>query len=128
MHNKVFRAVATAGAVGTVIFLLGVPAGATPDGATSTTRNTGPERSAVDRQFLKQSHLEDADHIRQDAGIQLAHADCAWLDAKGNSAANQIALAENLRSSVDYPYTFLNAAVDAYCPWNQLARPTMYSG
>ncbi|MBB5915052.1 hypothetical protein BJY24_003919 [Nocardia transvalensis] len=124
MHNRVFR-VSAAVAAGAVICLAGgALAGASPD-PTSASRGVTPERNPVDRQFLRQSHLDDADPVRQDAGIQLAHAECGWLEANGNSGSNQVMLAESLRGSVDYPYTFLAAAVDSYCPWAQLQRPSV---
>lgn len=123
MHNRIFRAVAAAAAT-TALMSLGIAsADADPGDPTSASRGVHPDRSPVDTQFLDKSHLKDADHVRQDAAIQLAHAECGWLDANGNSAANQVRLAENLRGSVEYPYTFLAATIDTYCPWHQLQRP-----
>lgn len=55
----------------------------------------------------------------QDAAIQLALADCHWLDVYGGSASNQIALAESHEDTVDYPYTFVAAAITAYCPQHE---------
>jgi hypothetical protein len=78
----------------------------------------GPARSAADRQFLRESYFDDESYATQDAAIRLAHADCNYLDAYGNSASNRIYLAESSRKSVEYPYLFLGAAIDAYCPWN----------
>ncbi|MBF6171801.1 DUF732 domain-containing protein [Nocardia blacklockiae] len=112
-------------AAASALMSLGVAtAGAEPGEPTSASRGVHPDRSPIDKQFLEQSHLDDADHVRQDAAIQLAHAECGWLDANGNSAANQVKLAENLRGSVEYPYTFLAATLDSYCPWHLLQQRT----
>ncbi|MEV6769692.1 DUF732 domain-containing protein [Nocardia sp. NPDC051030] len=77
-------------------------------------------RSTADRSFLRESYHDDASCKVQDSAIQLAQSECQWLDAHGNSARNHIILAEQTRDTLDYPYTFLGAAIDAYCPWNQL--------
>ncbi|MGV9725705.1 DUF732 domain-containing protein [Nocardia beijingensis] len=82
--------------------------------------SSGPARSAADRKFLRESYYAGADYDVQDAAIALAHSECNWLDAHGNSARNHITLAESSRDAVEYPYIFLDAAIDAYCPWNSI--------
>ncbi|WP_171050318.1 DUF732 domain-containing protein [Nocardia cyriacigeorgica] len=81
--------------------------------------SAGPQRSAADRQFLRNSYYDDDSYPVQDAAIRLAHSQCGYLDAYGNSASNRIYLAESSSDAVDYPYTFLHAAIDAYCPWHR---------
>ncbi|WP_280198613.1 DUF732 domain-containing protein [Nocardia cyriacigeorgica] len=83
------------------------------------TGSAGPQRSAADRQFLRDSYYDDDSYTVQDAAIRLAHSQCGYLDAYGNSASNRIYMAESSRDAVDYPYTFLHAAIDAYCPWHR---------
>lgn len=84
-------------------------------GSSSGSAGCSP-RSAADRQFLRASHEDEKSCEVQDAAIGLAKAQCGWLDTYGNSAHNRIVLAEKSRGAVDYPYTFLHAAVKAYCP------------
>ncbi|GAB3204539.1 DUF732 domain-containing protein [Nocardia tengchongensis] len=77
-------------------------------------------RSSADVRFLRASSEEDSSCSVQDSAIGLAHAQCQWLDAYGNSAHNHIVLAEKARSAVKYPYLFLDAAIRAYCPQYKL--------
>ena len=79
----------------------------------------GP-RSAADHQFLRDYAEDDETCSGEDASIQLAQAECDWLDAYGNSAHNQIVVAEKSRGAVQYPYLFLEAAIGAYCPAYEL--------
>lgn len=103
----------------TGVLLGGAPvAVSAPADSGSASGSFGPARSAADRQFLRQSYYDDESWSVQDAAIGLAHSQCRWLDAHGSSAANRIRLAESSRDTVEYPYLFLNAAIDAYCPWN----------
>ncbi|CCF62558.1 DUF732 domain-containing protein [Nocardia cyriacigeorgica] len=81
--------------------------------------SAGPQRSAADRQFLRESYYDERSYDVQDAAIGLAHSQCGYLDTYGNSARNRIYLAESSRDAVEYPYIFLHAAIDAYCPWNR---------
>ncbi|NEW29392.1 DUF732 domain-containing protein [Nocardia cyriacigeorgica] len=82
--------------------------------------SSGPQRSAADREFLRESYYDDESYNVQDAAIGLAHSQCGYLDAYGNSATNRIYLAESSRDAVEYPYIFLHAAIDAYCPWHRI--------
>ncbi|MFE6864506.1 DUF732 domain-containing protein [Nocardia sp. NPDC057668] len=75
----------------------------------------GP-RTSADRQYLRESHQDDKSCAKQDTVIQLAQAQCRYLDANGNTARNHITLAERSRGTVQYPYISLDAAIDAYCP------------
>ncbi|ONM47291.1 DUF732 domain-containing protein [Nocardia donostiensis] len=88
-------------------------------GSGSSSGSAGPQRSAADRQFLRDSYYDEESYSVQDAAIGLAHRQCGYLDTYGNSARNRIYLAESSSDAVDYPYTFLHAAIDAYCPWHQ---------
>ncbi|MFD6390793.1 DUF732 domain-containing protein [Nocardia sp. NPDC060259] len=81
----------------------------------SSSSGCGP-RSNADRLFLRESYFDREDCDTQDAGIRLAQAECRWLDAHGNSAANRIELAESTEDTLEYPFTFLDAAIQAYCP------------
>lgn len=81
----------------------------------SSAAGCGP-RTDADMIFLSRSHFDEESCSVQDAAIRLARTDCRWLDAHGGSAHNRIALAEDHRGTVEYPYTFVAAAVDAYCP------------
>ncbi|MTK40145.1 DUF732 domain-containing protein, partial [Nocardia seriolae] len=77
-------------------------------------------RSAADIRFLHDSYEDQHSCATQDAAIGLAESQCHWLDVYGNSAHNQIVLAEKSRSTLKYPYTFLGAAITAYCPRHKL--------
>ncbi|MFE3545563.1 DUF732 domain-containing protein [Nocardia sp. NPDC059177] len=77
-------------------------------------------RSDADRVFLRESYHDREDCDVQDAAIQLALSECRWLDSHGGSAANQIELAESTSDTLEYPYTFLDAAIQAYCPQHML--------
>ncbi|OBA51930.1 hypothetical protein A5780_28360 [Nocardia sp. 852002-20019_SCH5090214] len=79
----------------------------------------GP-RSPADQRFLSDYAEDDDTCSGQDSAIQLAQAECNWLRAYGNSAHNQIVLAEKSRGAVKYPYIFLDAAITAYCPQYEL--------
>lgn len=83
--------------------------------AGSSGSGCGP-RSGADQLFLRESYFDEESCSVQDAAIQLAQTDCRWLDAHGGSARNRLTLAENHRGTVDYPHTFVNAAIIAYCP------------
>ncbi|MEU4599911.1 DUF732 domain-containing protein [Nocardia sp. NPDC023988] len=85
-------------------------------GSSSGSASACAPRSDADRLFLRESYFDDEDCDVQDAGIQLAHSQCRWLDVNGNSAANRIELAESTRDTLEYPYIFLHAAIEAYCP------------
>ncbi|MGX1810361.1 DUF732 domain-containing protein [Nocardia sp. NPDC055321] len=77
-------------------------------------------RTSADRQFLRDAGQTKKSCTVQDSAIRLALSQCRWLDTNGNSARNHITLAESSRGAVQYPYTFLNAAIDAYCPQYQI--------
>ncbi|TDP30806.1 DUF732 domain-containing protein [Nocardia ignorata] len=77
-------------------------------------------RSAADRVFLRESDFDEKSCSVQDSAIRLALSECRWLDTHGGSASNQIELAESTRDTLDYPYTFLDAAITAYCPHHSL--------
>ncbi|MEV0686627.1 DUF732 domain-containing protein [Nocardia sp. NPDC050378] len=81
----------------------------------SSSSGCGP-RSDADLLFLRESYFDDEECDVQDAGIRLAQSECRWLDAHGNSAANRIELAESTSDTLEYPYIFLHAAIEAYCP------------
>ncbi|MET7767452.1 DUF732 domain-containing protein [Nocardia sp. NPDC005366] len=85
----------------------------------SSSSGCGP-RTNSDRRFLRESYQTDESCGVQDSAIELAQAECRWLDVYGNSIHNQIVLAEKTRGSVDYPYLFLDAAINAYCPRHRL--------
>ncbi|MFE6923813.1 DUF732 domain-containing protein [Nocardia sp. NPDC057663] len=85
----------------------------------SSSSGCGP-RSNADRLFLRESYHDREDCEVQDAAIQLALSECRWLDTHGGSAANQIELAESTRDTLEYPFTFLDAAIQAYCPQHML--------
>ncbi|WP_280183921.1 DUF732 domain-containing protein [Nocardia cyriacigeorgica] len=120
------RLIASALAVGTTVTLMtcaAQSATAAPFDSGSSSGSAGaaaPSRSAADLQFLRDSYHRESSYAVQDAAIRLAHTQCGYLDAHGNTAGNHIYLAESSRDSVEYPYTFLDAAINAYCPWNQL--------
>lgn len=91
-------------------------AAASPDtGSASGSAGYGP-RSSADRLFLDKSFFDDESCDLQDSAISLAHASCDRLDATGGSTRDQIRLAEDLSDTLDYPYTFVDAAIRAYCP------------
>lgn len=85
----------------------------------SSSPGCGP-RSNADLRFLHATREDDNSCSVQDSAIGLAHAQCQWLDAYGNSAHNQIILAEKARGTLKYPYLFLDAAIKAYCPQYKL--------
>ncbi|MFC3965778.1 DUF732 domain-containing protein [Nocardia jiangsuensis] len=98
--------------------VLAAPATAAPPSGSaggSSASGCGP-RSAADHRFLEDAHYDDSSCALQDSVIQLAHTSCSWLDGRGNSARNRITLAEELSEAVEYPYTFVKAAINAYCP------------
>ncbi|MGV9923395.1 DUF732 domain-containing protein [Nocardia rhamnosiphila] len=88
---------------------------ATGSAGGSSAPGCGP-RSGADHLFLQESYFDEETCEVQDAAIQLALADCHWLDVNGGSARNRIALAESHEDTVDYPYIFVHAAITAYCP------------
>ncbi|WP_459547717.1 DUF732 domain-containing protein [Nocardia sp. X0981] len=75
-----------------------------------------------DREFLRASAFDDETRPVQDAAIALAHAQCVFLDKAGNSSTNRTYLAEEARPFVEYPYLFLKAAIESYCPWHAPVR------
>lgn len=75
----------------------------------------------LDREFLRASAFDDETRPVQDGAIALAHAQCMFLDKAGNSSANRTYLAEEARPFVEYPYLFLKAAVESYCPRHAVA-------
>ncbi|SNY86059.1 Protein of unknown function [Nocardia amikacinitolerans] len=118
------RTISTLLAIGatTVALTAAAPSAlAAPDtgSAGGSSSGCGP-RSSADRLFLSKSHHEDESCEVQDAAIQLALSECRWLDSHGNSAHNQILVAERTSDTLEYPYTFLDAAITAYCPQHQL--------
>ncbi|MBF6439268.1 DUF732 domain-containing protein [Nocardia cyriacigeorgica] len=119
--TRTLTAVVAIGTAATLTF--GAPAAtaapATGSSGGSSSSGCGP-RSGADHLFLRESYFDEEPCDVQDAAIQLAHADCHWLDVHGGSVENQIALAESNRDAVDYPYTFVDAAIIAYCPHHQL--------
>ncbi|WP_040791766.1 DUF732 domain-containing protein [Nocardia paucivorans] len=78
------------------------------------------QRPWIDRKFLRAALFDDEPYAVQDAAIRLARAQCAYLDTVGNTPRNHLYLAEGSREFVHYPYLFLNAAIDSYCPHNRL--------
>ncbi|MFD4443806.1 DUF732 domain-containing protein [Nocardia sp. NPDC058519] len=99
----------------TAIAPIAVAAPSTGSAGGSSSSGCGA-RSNADRLFLRESYFDREDCDVQDAGIGLAQSECRWLDAHGNSAANRIELAESTSDTLDYPYIFLHAAIQAYCP------------
>ncbi|HLS79481.1 MAG TPA: DUF732 domain-containing protein [Nocardia sp.] len=91
---------------------------AVPDKPSAATHSGG--RSALDRQFLRQSFFDDEPVAVQDAAIKLARSQCAYLDSAGNRPADHIYLAESAVGTVEYPHLFLEAAIRTYCPHNRL--------
>ncbi|MEU7628478.1 DUF732 domain-containing protein [Nocardia sp. NPDC049220] len=85
----------------------------------SASGTSSPARSSADRQFLRESYYEDASYSMQNAVIELARTECDYLNKHGNTAGNRIYLADETNKFVDYPFLFLGAAVEAYCPWNR---------
>lgn len=81
--------------------------------------NSAP-RTAADRQFLRDSHYDGESRPVQDAAIELALAQCDYLGTVGDSVEDHIYLAESAATTVEYPYLFLEAAVEAYCPQHRL--------
>ncbi|HLS78893.1 MAG TPA: DUF732 domain-containing protein [Nocardia sp.] len=109
-------------ALGAAAAITAAPATAAPSTGSaggSSSSGCGP-RSNADYHFLAESYFDEEPCDVQDAAIQLAHSNCRWLDAAGNSLRNQIILAEMNRDAVDYPYTFTDAAISAYCPHHTL--------
>ncbi|MFC8046360.1 DUF732 domain-containing protein [Nocardia sp. NPDC057353] len=101
----------------TTLLLGGGPAAlAAPE---SNIVGTATQRSAADRQFLRDSHYDEETSAVQDAAIRLAHTQCDYLTAVGNSPDEHIYLAESARATVEFPYLFVFAAVEAYCPENR---------
>lgn len=82
--------------------------------------DSGTQRPWNDRKFLRAGLFDDEPYAVQDAAISLARAQCAYLDAVGNTPHNHLYLAEGSREFVEYPYLFLEAAIDSYCPHNRL--------
>ncbi|MEV0359590.1 DUF732 domain-containing protein [Nocardia sp. NPDC050697] len=80
---------------------------------------TAGQRSAADRQFLRDSHYDEETGAVQDAAIKLAHTQCDYLKAVGNSPSEHIYLAESASETIEFPYLFVYAAVAAYCPENR---------
>ncbi|MEV5650202.1 DUF732 domain-containing protein [Nocardia sp. NPDC052254] len=109
-------AAVTALTVATPMALAAPDTGSTSGSAGST---CGP-RTPADQLFLNRYAEDDETCGGQDASIRLAQADCNWLRAYGNSAHNQIVLAERSRGAVKYPYIFLDSAIEAYCPQYEL--------
>lgn len=109
------------GATATLTVLAPPALAAPPSGSAGGSSSSGcGTRSGADYRFLRESYFDEESCGAQDAAIRLALANCRWLDAYGNSVHNQIVLAEKLRATVDYPYTFLDASIDAYCPHHEL--------
>ncbi|MFC8531043.1 DUF732 domain-containing protein [Nocardia sp. NPDC057227] len=75
--------------------------------------------SAADRQFLRDSHYDEETAAVQDAAITLARTQCDYLTAVGNSPDEHIYLAESAGETIEFPYLFVYAAVEAYCPENR---------
>ncbi|WP_040797931.1 DUF732 domain-containing protein [Nocardia higoensis] len=94
------------------------PAVAAPDMPSAATHSG--KRTALDRQFLRESFFDDEPVAVQDAAIRLARSQCAYLDTAGNRPADHIYLAESATGTVKYPHLFLEAAIHTYCPHNRL--------
>ncbi|MBF6455527.1 DUF732 domain-containing protein [Nocardia cyriacigeorgica] len=119
--TRTLTAVVAFGAAATLTFSAPAATAAPATGSSSGSSSSGcGPRSAADHLFLRDSYFDEEPCDVQDAAIQLAHADCHWLDVHGGSVENQIALAESNRDAVDYPYTFVDAAIIAYCPHHEL--------
>ncbi len=73
-------------------------------------------RTPTDYLFLRGAYLDTLSCDAQDNGIQLALADCQWLDENGSTPDTRAQLADRNATSVKYPFTFLTAAINAYCP------------
>ncbi len=95
---------------------------AAPDtgSASGSSGSSCSPRTSSDQLFLNSYAEDDENCDGQDASIQLAQSECNWLRAYGNSAHNQIVLAERSRGAVKYPYIFLDSAIEAYCPQYEL--------
>ena len=74
------------------------------------------QRPVTDRKFLRASTFDNEPRPTQDAAIALAHTQCRHLDTAGNTTSNRFYLAEQSRPFVEFPYLFLSAAIDHYCP------------
>ncbi|MCC3314749.1 DUF732 domain-containing protein [Nocardia africana] len=110
-----------AGAITAVLTVTAPATFAAPDtGSSGSAGSSCGPRSGADNLFLSNYAEDDDTCSGQDSAIQLAQAECHWLDAYGNSAHNQIVLAEKSRGAVKYPYIFLDAAIQAYCPQYEL--------
>ncbi|MET8648913.1 DUF732 domain-containing protein [Nocardia aurea] len=117
------RAQATLLAIGTATVLLtcapvAAAAPSTGSAGGSSSSGCGP-RSGADTRFLRESYYDNEDCDLQDSAIGLAHASCDWLDTVGSTARNRIRLAERISDAVDYPYIFIDAAIQSYCPHNR---------
>ncbi|MQY18082.1 DUF732 domain-containing protein [Nocardia macrotermitis] len=113
---RTFASLLAAAATAALLTTTASNAFAAPDTGSASGSSGCGTRSSADQLFLN-SYAEAYDTCdSQDAAIQLARAECNWLRAYGNSAHNQIVIAERSRPSVKYPYIFLDAAITAYCP------------
>ncbi|GGK46146.1 DUF732 domain-containing protein [Nocardia camponoti] len=122
MIRRFSIAIATVAAASALTLGSATTATAAPDtgsGSGSGSSSSEPARSAADYQFLRATDYDDSSVKLQDAVISLAHTQCDYLDTNGNTARNRIYLAEESRGAITYPYLFLSAAIDAYCPWNR---------
>ncbi|NKY44283.1 DUF732 domain-containing protein [Nocardia cerradoensis] len=122
MNARIISSLLAAGATAAVLTAAAPASSATPDTGSasgSSGSSCGP-RSSADRRFLRDYAEDDDTCSGQDASIRLAQAECNWLRAYGNSAHNQILIAEKSRGAVKYPYIFLDAAIEAYCPQYEL--------
>lgn len=96
-------------------------ASAAPDtgsAAGSSAGGCGP-RTGADQPFLRESSFDEEPCPVQDTASRLARTDCRCPEAQGNSTLNRIALAENNRGTVDYPYILVKEAIVAHCPRHQ---------
>ncbi|MGF6882337.1 hypothetical protein ABIA39_001279 [Nocardia sp. GAS34] len=121
LTTRTFATLLAIGTAATLTALAPAAVAAPPSGSAGGSSSSGCSlRSSADYLFLRESYFDEESCDTQDAAIRLAHADCQWLDAYGNTEHNHIVLAEKNRGAVDYPYSFLDASIDAYCPHNQL--------
>jgi hypothetical protein len=120
LTTRTLATLLAAGTAATLTALAPAAVAAPPSGSAGGSSSGCGPRSSADYRFLRESYSDEESCDTQDDAIRLAHADCQWLDAYGNTAYNHIVLAEKNRAAVDYPYIFLDASIDAYCPHNQL--------
>ncbi|RMI31898.1 DUF732 domain-containing protein [Nocardia stercoris] len=112
--SRITAAILTFGAVATLALAPTAPAATLDSG--SATGTCAAARTPTDYLFLRGAYLDTAACDAQDGGIQMALADCQWLDDNGNTPDTRAELAHQNSATVQYPFTFITAAINAYCP------------